>query len=205
MQRIPPSSTMLPDRRNCLQHQRPQPQIVDSEDEDEPRNSLAHSFPPLTSPILRGHTLASTRPSTDVIVRQWRTFVSRQACVSNPENILPKYPAGWPQDLTRLRSLPPPRVPSGYMATTASTRARMNITAADKTKANEEAQLQFEDERSEEYVFDGRFQENWNEGMRQAVARKNALINDSVSLPSNSHQIPVEYSTGKRKRRDEGQ
>lgn len=63
----------------------------------------------------------------------------------------------------------------------------MDVTAADRIRASEESERRLEHAHAEEYVFDDGFHEAWNEGMRQAAARRKALANDSLtsSLPSN--------------------
>jgi hypothetical protein len=171
-----------------------------------PNSSSDDFFTLLSTANMQGHTLAYLRPSIDEVVRLWRSDIPQTTLHINPDSIRPSYPDGWPDEyLPEVGS--PPAAPN-YMAPTAGTtakkRSNAHISAADRMRTYGQPEIQVEDKYSDEYIFDDGFQERWNEGMRQAAARKEALAREkstSGSLPSKPWDGYVEDATPKAKQR----
>jgi hypothetical protein len=172
-----------------------------------PNTSSDDFFTPLSTTNMRGHTPAYLRPSIDEVVRIWRRDIPQATLHINPDPIRPSYPDGWPDDyFPEVES--PPAAPNDMALTaitTAKKRSNAHISAADRMRTYGQPEKQVEDKYSDEYIFDDGFQERWNEGMRQAAARKEALAREkkstSGSLPSRPWDGDVEDATPKAKQR----
>jgi hypothetical protein len=166
--------------------------IVDSDGEDEPTYIPGNSSSPLKGPNLRSHTIRTDikKPvtSTNTRIRQWRKLISREAYVFKPDAIPATYPEEWLHEkLPRLHSPLPSTdfVPLSWMTTSASARAKMNITAADNMEMVAQGLRNSSRERLFCEAF-GDLQEHWREELRQSVLRKKALHGQGLLQPNSS-------------------
>lgn len=146
--------------------------IINSNGGIESEYFVFRELPPLTDLYMQRHAILTRydTPSSDSIIRQWAETVSEEAYPSNPDTIPATYPEEWLQaELARLRS-PSLALPADdWVATTAETRARMNVTSA----GNMEVLAQALRTLPERCVLNGTYDEKWKEALRQAVMRNN--------------------------------
>jgi hypothetical protein len=105
----------------------------DSRHQKENEYFICREYSPLTSLSMQRHAIYTrfSNPSSGSRVLQWGKTVSKEAYPFNPDTIPATCPEEWlHEELVRLRS-PPLELPTDdRVATTAETRAKMNVTSA---------------------------------------------------------------------------
>jgi hypothetical protein len=140
----------------------------DSRHEKENEYFVCREYLPLPSLSMQRHAIYTrfSNPSIDSHILQWGKTVSNEAYPFNPDTIPATYPEEWlHEELVRLRS-PPLELPTDdWVATTAETRAKMNVTSA----GNMEVLAQLLQTLPERLVLCGIYNEKWKEALQEAV------------------------------------
>ena len=140
----------------------------DSRHEKENEYFVCREYPPLTSRSMQRHAIYTcfSNPSNVSRVLQWGKTVSKEAYPFNPDTIPATYPEEWlHEELVRLRSPPLALATDEWVATTAETRAKMNVTSA----GNMKVLAQLLQTLPERLVLCGIYNEKWKEALREAV------------------------------------